>query len=184
MESSNADRQRPRGRHLYTLPGALDSVETAAALGHGGWTGHLSAFAGTCCAGRRGARGLALGAAWERGRAGLRKGGGPDRFAPSGARPPRPPPHARLCPRSQVEGGVRGSQPPTRGSRGPGPASSYLRGRDLAPALHHPETGLSRFPACAEMGFRPGRGCPSRLSPESRGRGCFHLFPGPCSVAS
>lgn len=65
---------------------------TAAALGHGGGAGHLSAFAGTCCAGGRRPRGLALGADREPDRAGLRRGGGPSWLAQSGAFLPRPAP--------------------------------------------------------------------------------------------
>lgn len=77
------------------LLGALQSVATtAAALGHGGRAGHLFAFAGTCCAGRRGAPGgrWRLSGNWP----GWSRGGWPGQLAPSRSRPLWPTP--RLAP--------------------------------------------------------------------------------------
>lgn len=152
-------RLRSRGCRSPALRGAPDSRATAAALGHGGG-------AGTCARSQAPAarpsaavrsRGAAVPAAgWLE-----RRGGG------SVALPPTHPTPPVLLPSRGGPTEPRGLSLCGKGSRAQ-PAFSQLQGQRLAPALHHLETGLSRFSACSETGLCPGRGCQSQLAASVR----------------
>lgn len=128
----------------------------------------------------RGWPGPALGSVPALGQAGQRGGGGPTVLLPR----PGPALPGRPCALAGVR--VRGRPEPRRPSvphrRGSRPRPSQgRREAGHGPSLHHVETGLSRFSACAEMGFRPAPD--ARPGEPGPSRGCSRLFSGP-SVAS